>query len=162
MATNPQQENIWQGRIHLGDEPGIFGNAAYNGLGTELPITVFRSDATSSEELPFELTLNTEQVETYTGYLGHQVTVTIYELDPVQPYHSVERVIAEERLTSADSNQKTIQLQVPPAQGPFWLSIRLRCDTSVNPGLYDDFLLTSLSFASDKYALYASFGFRNS
>ena len=161
MATNQQKEGVWTGRVHLGDEPGIYGNASYNGLSAELPLTVYRSDAASREEFRLALTLFTESVETYAGYEGHRVVVTLYEADPSQPYHSVERIVAEARLTSADANEKTLEVSVPPVPGPFWLSVKLRCDTTVNPGLYDDFLLTGLSFSSANYALYASFGFHN-
>jgi len=31
MAVNPKRELIWQGRLHLGDEPGIYGDAHYCG-----------------------------------------------------------------------------------------------------------------------------------
>lgn len=44
MAVNPQQELIWQGRLQLGDQPGVYGDAAYSGITAELPMTVYRVD----------------------------------------------------------------------------------------------------------------------
>ena len=49
---NPKDELIWQGRIHLGDEPGVYGDASYSGLCTERPIAVLPFDPTGSEEEP--------------------------------------------------------------------------------------------------------------
>jgi hypothetical protein len=159
MATNPQQELIWQGRIHLGDEPGIFGDAHYSGVGAELPITVYRSVVSSTPDLQFTLILDTEHVQTYAGYPGHEITVTAYEPDPAKPYHSVERILAQARLVTGDNNQKLVQVSSGTTLGPFLISIRLRADTTVNPGFYNDFLFTRLSLVSPDF--YASFGFRN-
>lgn len=161
MATNPQSEFIWQGRIHLGDEPGVYGDAHYSGLCAELPITVFRSDPTKLDDLPFTLVFDTEDVAIFQGYPGHEIVVTAYDPDPAKPFHSIERVLAHARLTSADNNHKEITVQSGATAGPFFVSLRLRIDTSVNPGLYDDFVFAKLSFASQNFSFYASFGFRN-
>jgi hypothetical protein len=159
MATNPQQELIWQGRIHLGDEPGIFGDAHYSGIGAELPITVYRNDISSHLDLPFTLILDTEGVQTYAGYPGHEIIVTAYEPDPVKPYHSVERILAQVRLVAADNNQKLVPVPSGSGSGPFFITVRLRADTTVNPGFYNDFVFVRLSLVSPDF--YASFGFRN-
>lgn len=161
MTTNPKQELIWQGRIHLGDEPGIYGCAHYSGLSADLPITVYRSDHSSTQDSQVTLILDTEGVQTYAGYPGHVITVTVYEPDPTKPFHSIERIIAQTLLTPVDNNNKEIQVSLGATSGPFFLSIRLRSDTAVNPGLYDDFVLVGLSFRATDSAFYASFGFRN-
>jgi hypothetical protein len=41
---NSNSTFIWQGRIHLGDEPGIYGNANYSGLSMEFPFTIKNFD----------------------------------------------------------------------------------------------------------------------
>ena len=162
MAVNPNQELIWQGRIHLGDEPGIYGDAYYNGICAELPITIYRLEPTQIEDKAFKLILETENVKTYQGYPGHEISVFIYEPDPNQQDHSVERKLASSRLTDADNNRKEIEIQPGTAKSPFWLTVKLRNDTSVNPGLYDDFVWVKLSLLSDDFTYYASFGFINS
>ena len=162
MAVNPNQELIWQGRIHLGDEPGIYGDAYYNGICAELPITIYRLEPTQIEDKAFKLILETENVKTYPGYPGHEISVFIYEPDPNQQDHSVERKLASSRLTDADNNRKEIEIQPGTAKSPFWLTVKLRNDTSVNPGLYDDFVWVKLSLLSDDFTYYASFGFINS
>jgi hypothetical protein len=43
--SNQKSELIWAGRIHLGDEPGVYGDAAYTGLATEFPLTLTKCTA---------------------------------------------------------------------------------------------------------------------
>lgn len=161
MAVNQNQELIWQGRIHIGDEPGVYGDADYSGLSAELPITVYRSDTSNSDENPFKLILETENLETYTGYAGHEITVTTYEPDPATPYHSVERVLATTRFTTDDSNRKEVDVTPGATPGPFFISVRLRVDTTVNPGFYDDFVWKQISLISTDFEYYSSIGFNN-
>jgi hypothetical protein len=156
MAITSQQEMIWQGRLHLGDEPGIFGDASYPGLCAELPITVSRSDPAAQE---FKLVLATSDLETFQGYPGHEITVFIYLPDPNQQFHSIQQVLATARFTSADQNTKAVTVNVGTASGPFRLSVRLRVDTTVNPGLYDDFVWRKLSLKANNFEFFASFGF---
>jgi hypothetical protein len=68
MAVTPQQELVWQGRLHLGDEPGVYGDAAYCGLAAELPLTVERLNPSDTSQAKFRLLLETEGLETFTGF----------------------------------------------------------------------------------------------
>ena len=159
MAVNPQNELIWQGRLHLGDEPGAFGDAAYCGLSAELPITIRRPDPSDTQASQFKILLETEGLETYVGYPGHRLEVLIYEPDPHQVNHSVERVLAVAQFTGGDNNRKEILGDVGVAPGPIRLSVRLRSDTTVNPGFYDDFVWIRLSLITHGFEFFASFGF---
>ncbi len=47
---NPQDELIWQGRIHIRDEPGVYGDAAHSGLCTEYPVTAKPFNPRSGKE----------------------------------------------------------------------------------------------------------------
>ena len=107
------------------------------------------------------MVIDTEDVDIYTGYPGHEIVVTAYEADPANPFHSIEKVVLRERLTSADANHKEISVLSGTSPAPIFISVRVRVDTTVNPGLYDDFLFTRLSFRANDYALYAVLGFRN-
>ncbi len=161
MAVNPKRELIWQGRLHLGDEPGIYGDAHYCGLCAELPITVYRIDPTVTTDTPFKLILETASVETYSGYPGHSIKVIAYEdaKDPAKPFHFTSKLLANVQLTSADNNRKEIQINPGTGKTRFFISVQLRCDTEVTPGLYDDFIWRSLSMLTNNYEYYASFGF---
>ena len=156
MAVNIEQEMIWQGRLHLGDEPGIYGDAAYSGICAELPVTISRADPTTER---FWLILDTANLKTFSGYPGHQIIVMIYEVDPTHPFHSTEREVANGRFTSDDLDHKEMEIKVGKTNGSFRLSVRLRCDTNVNPGLYNDFIWQKLSIKAQNFAFFASFGF---
>lgn len=160
MAWHRRNELIWQGRVHLGDEPGIYADAHYCGLNIDLPFTVFRTDPDDREKRTFELILETEDMVTYPHYPGHQVSITAYEPDQKDPYRSVERVVVQTKMSSDDNNQKVIEVEVGEGCDPYYFSIDIRVDTTVNPGLYDDFVVKRLSLKSEKFALHASFGFQ--
>jgi hypothetical protein len=85
--------------------------------------------------------------------------VVIYEPDPANPFHFLERVLAHDRFTGGDQNKKELVVDVSTAPGPFRLSVRLRCDTSVGPGLYDDFVWLRLSLLAQDFSFFASLGF---
>lgn len=159
MARNAQQEMIWQGRLHIGDDPGIYGDASYCGLAAELPITVYRSDASNTTTTSFLLIIETKDVETYAGYPGHELVVILYEPDPHQQFHSVERILTEAKLIGSDNNRKEILVDIGTISGPFRLSVRIRCDTTVNPGFYDDFVWRRLSLLATDFSFYGSLGF---
>lgn len=159
MAINPQSEFIWRGRLHIGDEPGVHGDAAYVGLCCELPITLFRSRR-GTDDVEFTLIINTEDVTTYNPYPGHEIIVIAYEPASDGGFQFKERELGRTRLLSADDNRKEIAVKSGTGAGPLFASVRLRVDTSVPPGLYDDFLWTGLFLSAPEHALYAAFGFQ--
>lgn len=152
-----QSEPIWEGRQHLGDEPGIYGDAAYSGIALEFPVTLRKTDPSGEDTTT--LVLHTQDVQTFAGYPGHQITVTAYQPDPSDPTHTTETVLTTERLTSADDNRKELPLDLAGVGSPTFISVRVRVDTGVPPGLYDDFLVTKLLNRSVNFTLVASFGF---
>ena len=159
MAVNPKQELVWQGRLHLGDEPGVYGDASYCGITAELPLTVQRLDASDTTATSFRIILDTEALQTFSGSPGHEITILIYEPDPGQQFRLIERTLASARFTGNDNNHKEIIVNVGSETGPFRISVRFRCDTTVTPGLYDDFIWQKLSLLAEKFAFFASFGF---
>ncbi|MCP9958968.1 MULTISPECIES: hypothetical protein [Streptomyces] len=151
-------ELVWQGRIHLGDEPGTFGDADYPGLTMELPLTLRKTDPSGPDTT--KLVLATQNAETYAGYPGHLITVTHFRPAPGDPNHFTETVIATARLQSSDNNRKEIPLTLPGTSSSFFISVRVRVDTEVPPGLYDDFVVTHLFNRAPGFAFVADFGFR--
>jgi len=152
-----QPELIWEGRTHLGDEPGVYGDAEYSGIALELPVTLRKVDLAGPDATT--LVLRTQDVQTFAGYPGHLITVTAYEPDPGDPAHATETVLTTERLTSADNNCKEVGVNLAGIGSPAFVSIRVRVDTEVPAGLYDDFVVTSLLNRSTNFAFVASFGF---
>lgn len=154
---SPKPELIWQGRIHLGDEPGLFADASYSGLAMELPITLQKTDPSGPDTTT--LVVQTQNVETFSGYPGHVVTVTLYEEDPNQQFHFIETPLVTERLTSSDNNRQELVINLANKTSPMFVSVRLRVDTEVPPGLYDDFVVTKLLNKSQNFTFVASLGF---
>ena len=154
---SPKPELIWQGRIHLGDEPGVFGEAFYSGLAMELPLTLQKTDPSGPDTTT--LVVQTQNVETFPPYLGHLITVTLYEEDPNQPFHFLETILETERLTSADNNRQEITINLANKVSPMFVSVRVRIDTEVPPGLYDDFVVRRLLNKSQNSTFVASLGF---
>jgi hypothetical protein len=154
---SPEPELVWQGRIHLGDEPGVFGDAAYSGLATEFPITLQKTDPSGPDTTT--LVVHTQNVATFSGYPGHLITATLYAEDPNQQFHFIATTLATERLTSADNNRQELVLNLANKPSPIFVSVGVRIDTEVPPGLYDDFVVVRLVNKSSNFTFVASLGF---
>jgi hypothetical protein len=152
-----QPELVWEGRIHLGDEPGVYGDAEYSGIALEFPLTLRKTDPAGPDTTT--LVLRTQDIQTFTGYPGHLITVTAYQLDPQDPTRSIETQLATARLNSADNNRKEVPINLTGLTSPVFVSVRVRVDTTVPPGLYDDFVVTRLLNKSANFTFVASFGF---
>ncbi len=75
-------ELIWQGRVQLGDEPGVYGDADYAGLSFELPVTLtpFMPEG-ATLVVAFDLTA--EGASSFGApYLGHVVTISEFTQIP--------------------------------------------------------------------------------
>lgn len=153
-----EPELVWRGRVHLGDEPGVYGDACYSGLSVDLPVTLERT-ASSSGPQTTALEVITEDVQTFSGYPGHLISVVLYEPTPGSPDHFHEVVLASKRLTSADHNRVQVKIDLTDRSSPARVSVRVHVDTEVPPGLYDDFVVTRLNNRSSGYAWVASVGF---
>lgn len=151
-------EVIWQGRTHLGDEAGIYGDGeSFPGLAMELPITIERTSSPGPDRTT--IILETKDVQTFAGYPGHPITVTIYVPDPALPFHAKPVVLVQTNLTSADNNRKEIPINLANFQPPYSIGVRVQADTTVPPGAVDDFLVTKLSNLSPNFRFIANFGF---
>jgi hypothetical protein len=155
---SPNPELVWQGRIHLGDEPGVYGDASYAGLSLELPLTLTKTHTAGHNVTT--LVLITEDVQTFSGYPGHLITVTSYSPDFTDPDRWQETLLTSAWLTSSDDNEKEIDVDLAGQPSPTFLSLRVRIDTEVPVGLYDDFLITKLLNSSPHATFVASLGFK--
>jgi hypothetical protein len=145
---NPSDELIWQGRIHLGDEPGVYGDASYSGLAAEFPITVWPFPGGMGEDLTF--ILEAEDVHVFSGYPGHAVSIFGYQPDPSGIWKQVT-------LVSSTLSTNTLEMKSVSLKGHKFISVQVRVDTSVAPGLYNDFVWIRLSLRSKTH--YAVLGF---
>ncbi|MFD2467696.1 hypothetical protein [Amycolatopsis silviterrae] len=155
---SPRPELVWQGRIHLGDEPGIYGDAAYAGLAAELPLTLEKSPQATTDST--ELVVRTEGVRTFQGYPGHLIEVFGHQPSAADPLVWEQVTLATARLTTADDDRKVVPVTLPTGRTKYFVSVRVRADTSVPAGLYDDFVLTRLLNGAKDFSFVASFGFQ--
>lgn len=159
--TMTNAEMIWQGRIHIGDEPGVYGDAEYSGLGTEFPFMIMSSsDDSGSGEVT--IILGVTDINTFDPYPGHQVTIVGHlPVDPSNPNGPwMETELGQGRLKQSDT-----EVEIPidlsdSGNSPFYISARVKVDTTVRPGLYDEFVVLRLSMLSDDHEYFASFGFQ--
>src|SRR5687767_3647921 len=101
-------ERIWEGRLHLGDEPGVYGDAAFAGLAVELPFTLRRFREQASDDDAVEIVVEAQDVRTFEGYLGHHVIVIGYEANPLAAPEWQSRVLARGRL---ERNAVSVELR---------------------------------------------------
>jgi hypothetical protein len=147
-VKNPNDELIWQGRIHIGDEPGVYGDASYTGLCAEFPVTVRPFPGSTGEDIT--LILEAEDVHVFAGYAGHTVTVIGYEVNPSGGWKQITLLVAS--LSSDLLEIKSVSLK-----GHNFISVQLRVDTTVPAGLYNDFVWVRLSLRSPTH--YGVLGF---
>lgn len=147
-------EPIWEGRIHLGDEPGIYGNAAYSGLGVELPVTLTPFDPTSGKPPDITFAITANKITIYPPYKGHPVTISTYD----QVAGSSPPTWSRRPVGSALMDQASIDVPTSGVKNERYFSVRIEVATDVAPGLYDDFVVRTLTLKSSTH--YADFGFR--
>ena len=135
-------ERVWEGRLHLGDEPSIYGDAAYAGLAVELPLTLHRMSQAREAGERVEFLLETQDVRVFDGYRGHRVDIVGFFSDPAAQPEWQGRVLQSGRMTQ---NGLSLVLE---GEIPSHVSVSVHVDTDVGPGLFDDFLVRRLSIRS--------------
>jgi len=155
---NPEPDLVWQGRIQLGDGPGIFADAAYSGLSVEFPVTVRKVGAANQDSIT--LHLFAENIKVFDGYPGHLVRVFKYQETGV-PFHWKRSLCQEHRWLE---NQLRLDIGLAGFMSTYpnassYISLSVEVDTEVAPGLYNNFVITSLKAASGAYSYAARFGF---
>lgn len=150
--SNQKSELIWAGRIHLGDEPGVYGDAAYTGLATEFPLTLTKCNNDTQDDI--SLILTAKDVQVYEPYPGHQVTVVGYKEVAESNPPRWEKV----DLSVGRIKEDITRIRPDNTDGIKFFSVCIRVDTTVAPGLCDEFLLLRLELQSTTH--YASLGFR--
>jgi hypothetical protein len=157
MAIVP--ELIWRGRLHMGDEPGVYGDASYVGLVTEWPITLKKFEPRSQEAGSAVFHLSAENVSVLPPYKGHRVTFWRYQAAPT-PENPLawSRVQiepdADHRLSAPEA---IIEMDIPDDAPAIYMSVRVEVDTSPQPGLYNELVLVELRLLSTTY--FATLGF---
>lgn len=159
---NSSSTFIWEGRIHIGDEPGIYGNAHYSGLSMEFPLTVKNFNPKTPNGDTIKLEFSTENVTVFAGYSGHLIVVRQYTPDPqpANPYKWKETIIKNSDRIVNGATTTVVDIPVSGSSDPIYLSVAIEIDTDVKPGLYDDFLFIGLKYTTTSQNVYLNFGFK--
>ena len=151
-----EQELIWQGRLHIGDEPGAYGDANYTGLCVELPFTIMKNDSGDPDEV--KISIETEDVNTFQGYPGHEVALIIFVPGTDNTWREV---VASKTILYGSENHAELSADLSGIEMPLFAAVRIKVDRSVPAGLYDDFIVKKLLMRSFGNKYYTSFGFRH-
>jgi hypothetical protein len=156
----PSSELIWRGRMHLGDEPGVYGDASYAGLSMEWPLTLRKFQP--EDEAPGRITfrIEAEDVRVFAPHRGHRVVFSIYFPDPApDDLHRWTRMLLEPTQDFRIAGAVTeFDVHLPPERSVAYLSLRIEVDTTVHPGLCDEFVVARISMRSPTH--YGSLGFQ--
>ena len=141
-------ELVWKGR--LGDEPGVYGDAAYSGIALELPLTLRKADPAGPDITT--LVLRTQDLcwVSRSPYYSDA-----YQPDPDDPAHATETVLTTERLTSATITVRRLSSTLPgltPRRLSAFESGWIRAE--VPRGLYDNFVVSRLLNSSANLRLW--------
>jgi hypothetical protein len=157
-AFEPEFELLWQGGFHFGDAPGAFDEAQFVGLTCEWPFTLRKLDPADRGNGQVTLRLDADNVNILGGSLGHTLTVIQFSPNP----HAIDRwwrgavrIIGSDRLSS---NSQELELALPPNLATAYFALRLEVDTSLAPGLLNDFVVRQVMLKSSTHG--ASFGFQ--
>ncbi|HEY2414766.1 MAG TPA: hypothetical protein VGI40_21150 [Pirellulaceae bacterium] len=136
-AADPSRTVVWQGVIHLGDNPAQFSSTNSAGMLMQVP---FKIDA---EKKTAKLTITTRDIQTLAGD-GHYAELLAHYEDPDGPAR--EYLVQTFRL-KGDSNNVDVAhvFDLEPLKGlyapPAYYSIRIKIDNQIKFSLWDDFLL---------------------
>ena len=135
-AADPVRKTMWQGVLHLGDNPGQFSSIQSAGMAIQIPCAL---DA----EKHGKLFITTRDIQTLVGE-GHYVELVGHYQDDDGPAR--EYVVETFRL-KGDSNNVDVDhtFDFDPLKKlyakPAFYSVRVKVDTQVKYSLWDDFVL---------------------
>lgn len=137
-AAEPVRKTVWQGAMHLGDDPRKHPKAASAGTSFQVP---FKAEAAKTTRL----TVTVEGIETQLGN-GHYVEfVAHFEKQPSKA-PAKEVVVGTFRMKDDSGKEKAFAFEFDSGKNlggmtPDYYSVRVRIDTHVSFTLWDDFLV---------------------
>lgn len=152
--TKRKIDLIWQGRIHLGDESGVYDDARYGGTRFDLPIQLFPFSSEIKEgDLTFLVVA--EGVQEFEGYPGHRLEILGYSENEEKRGHWLVTPVAESRIKAEGEVTAEIRFR---GRIPEYVSVSIGIDTELPPGMYDEIILRRISIISKTH--YGLIGFR--
>jgi len=135
-AAEPVKTTIWQGTLHLGDNPLQYSSVQSTGMTMQIPLTL-EADKNGT------LRITTREIQTLAGE-GHYAELVAHYQDDDGPAR--EYVVESFRLKGNSNNadqDHTFELHPMKNlyQKPAYYSVRIKIDTQIKFSLWDDFLM---------------------
>jgi hypothetical protein len=137
IAADSPRTVVWQGTVHLGDNPQQFSSTLSAGMLLQVPFQL------APEKRAGKLTITTRDIQTLAGD-GHYADLLAHYEDPDGPAR--EYLVQTFRL-KGDSNNVDVDhaFDLEPLKGlyapPAYYSLRIKIDNQIKFSLWDDFLL---------------------
>ena len=136
QADDPVRKTIWQGTLHLGDNPEQYTNALSAGLLLQIPCKL-------NAEKKGKLLISFRDVQTLAGE-GHYAELLGHYEDEDGPGR--EYVVETFRLKDNSNNTDVERsFDFDPLKNlqarPVFYSVRIKLDTQIKFSLWDDFLI---------------------
>jgi hypothetical protein len=140
------RKTVWQGAIHLGDNPEAYPKVTSAGMAFEVPFKMQTGEAT-------RLTVTVKDIETQAGN-GHYVEVIAhFEKQPSKaPARDV--VVGTFRIKDKSAEDKPFVFEFDSGKNlgdmkPDYYSVRIKVDTHVSFTFWDDFLVKRIEIEQD-------------
>jgi hypothetical protein len=139
LADEAMRKTIWQGNIHLGDNPAQYSHITSTGMTMQVPYAL-------DSHKNGKLIVTTRDVETLAGD-GHYGELMAHYEDDGGP--ASEFVVETFRLKGNSRNVDTDHtFDFDPMKGlqskPAYYSVRIRIDTQIKFSLWDDFVVKQI------------------
>jgi len=131
----------------------VYGDAHFVGLASEWPLTLHKFDPASATGGTIAFPIQADDVKVFAPSLGHLVTVTrsVPAPQPGNPYHWTRAAIPIVGPDHLSSDVLEFDVALPADAATVYLGLRLEVDTSVAPGLLDDFVVRRLTAKSSTH-----------
>lgn len=143
-AAEPAKKTVWQGVIHLGDDPAKYPRVTSAGMTFQAPLKL---DAARKAKL----TVTAAEVQTQAGG-GHYVEVVAHFENKGFRTPAKEVVVDTFRIKDEVEADTDFTFDLDPAKNldgakPTYYSVRVKVDTGIPFGLWDDFLVKRITVA---------------
>jgi len=155
MTKQPEhvRDLLWRGKLQLGDEPGIYGDAQYGGLSMEVPVELFPYSGQFQSEGLVQIGVRARDVKVYEGFPGHPVV--LFGFFQADGKMWTKKQLAATRLTTDTQGTAILTLKGPI---PRYVSLQVSTDISIQPGLFDEMIVEEIWL--DSVTHYGFLGFR--
>ena len=140
-AAEPAKKTVWQGVIHLGDNPESYPKVTSAGMAFQVPCKLDPSKKA-------KLTVTATDVQTQAGG-GHYIEVVAHFQNKGFRTPAREVLVETFRIKDEVAADTDFTFDLDPAKNlggekPTYYSVRVKVDTGIPLGLWDDFLVKKI------------------